>query len=324
MFNQIHKKIVFQLMSIFFFLFIFTNVAMCDVVTKMQVSFKGYNIYAPSILLNSYREIDFYSLWYSGWQKQSNYDTIYYRASLNGSNWSDPYKIISPMDIGPNYIHVGDPNVTKHFNKTNQTWQYTMFYTACMEPCNQEDNEIWSAVSNNGLKWVHHQMLLAGPPGPAEPSAIIDPSYDGTFWKVYYVDRLDPIKVKMARVDADRHAFAVSVVYQPANILGALANPEVRKLNNTWNLFFNFYIGDPLDHVLICKSGSASNEQWNNDYDIVIDNNHSDISSTTTPGILPINDNEYLLFFGLVHLSDDYSCNLAKHSSIHQWTFSMD
>jgi len=324
MFNQMLKKIIFQLISIFFFLFILTNIAICDTATKMQVSFEGYNIYAPSILLNSYWGIDFYSLWYSGWQKQNSYDSIYYRSSLNGSHWSNPYKIISPMDIGPDYIHVGDPNVTKHFNETNQTWQYTMFYTACLEPCNQENNEIWSAVSNDGLNWMYHQILLAGPSGPAEPSAIIDQNDDGTFWKVYYVDRLDATKVKMVRVDTDRHAFAVSVVYQPANRLGALANPEIRKLNNTWALFFNYYIGDPLDYVLICRSNSVSNEKWNNDYDLVINNQDSDISSTTTPGILSINDNEYLLFFGLVNRSDDYSCDLAKHSSIHQWTFSMD
>ena len=86
-------------------------------------------------------------MWYGGWQSDSDYpnDKIYYRTSTDNINWLAPATVLRPADVSPNAYHVNDPTVTKHFNTATSAYQYTMFFTVCMNPCADDATELWSA-----------------------------------------------------------------------------------------------------------------------------------------------------------------------------------
>lgn len=291
-----------------------TSVAYADTVLQMHALFGGTNIYAPTVILDGAT----YKMWYGGWQVPGAQDKIYFRTSANNSNWSAPMTVLVPSQIGPGVLHVNDPSVTKHFNQTNGQLQYTMFYTVCMLPCEQQDNQIWSSTSSNGITWTHHQPLLNDAVGSAEPSAIIEPGAGG-FWKVYYVDRLDATKVKMIRVDGNRNRVSEpQVVYQHSG--GAISGVEVRQIGGTWHLFFNAFFVDKVD---IYRTESASNELWPSAFTILIENSGPAFCGTLTPGVLPASDVQYDLYYGLTPRSADGSCNLTQQQSIQRWRFAL-
>jgi hypothetical protein len=254
-------------------IFVALSVTSADTIISENSMFTGFNIYSPTVIYDN----GVYKMWYGGWQTQSDYphDKIYYRTSTDNVHWSPSITVLTPADIGSNVAHVNDPSVTKHFNTTNGQWQYTMFYTICINTCHQADNQIWSSVSTDGINWKFNQTLLAGSPGPSEPSAVVEaPQLNGGFWKVYYEDRLDQPKIKMVSVDGNRHAVSgsVLVVYTlPPNVgVGvSIANPEVKLVNGTWQLFFNAYLPTEAD---IYKVESTSNASWPSSYEILIQN----------------------------------------------------
>ncbi len=308
-----------------------TTAARADTVLDTRSLFGGRNPYAPTVILDG----GTYKMWYSGWQTQADYpnDRIYYRTSVDNTSWSAPLTVLQPASIGPSVTHVGDPSVTKHFNGVSGTWQYTMFYTVCVNPCEQQHNQVWSSVSSDGINWHTHIPLLQSGSGPAEPSAIIDPQGDGTFWKVYYLDRFDPLRVKMVRVNGNRNGFAVQVVYtyprQPVDI-NVISSAEVRPINGKWQLFFNAFQGPagnpggvPLMRVDLYKVESFSNESWgSNPYEVLISNGGPTHCATTTPGVLPAGGTDYHLYFGLVPRNADGTCmDLSTHNSIQRWTW---
>jgi hypothetical protein len=211
-------------------------------------------------------------MWYGGWQDTNvnqGHDFIYYRDSADNYNWSSFVIVLEPWQVTSNAMHVNDPSVTKHFNTTNGQWQYTMFYTLCVSPCtSQSQNEIWSTTGPDGIHWYNHQLLLSGSLGPAEPAAIIDPQPDGTFWKVYYADRNDATKMKMASVNGNRTAINVQVVF--TNPGGqAISSPEVRNVNGVWDLWFNVHFTNELD---IYKTTSSVNTSWPSSDQVLIQN----------------------------------------------------
>lgn len=292
--------------------------AHADSVLSMNYAIGGRNIYASSLLADN----GAYVMWYGGWQSDGDLpnDKIYMATSPDDNTWTTNGMVLYPQQVAPNAVHVNDPSVTKHFNAATGTWQYTMFYTVCVNSCGQADNQIWSSVSSDGVYWVNHQQLLAGPSGPAEPSAVIDPQSDGTFWKVYYVDRMDPTNVKVAYVNGNRGATAVSYAYFGPG--GAIANPEVQNFNGKWHLFFNAYFATSdgrMDHADIYKVESATNTSWSGPPEVLISNTGPTYCGTFAPGVLPVGGNQYDMFFGLTARAADGTCPTSEQRSIQRW-----
>jgi len=293
-----------------------------DTVLEMNSLFSGLNIYAPSTLY----VVDTHYLWYSGWQSAADWpnDNIYFRSSLDGLDWSDPITVITPEDV-PGIYHVGDPSVAPAWDAVNERITFVMFYTACLDPCTyQSDNEIWSAVSEDGINWSGHRPLVANGMGAAEPSALFALGAlggGGAAWEVYYVERLDAQLVKLARVDIDRNVIDTQVVYRHATGgTEAISGVHVGRFNNRWNLFFNVFYGTPLDRVDIYKTESISRYSFPELGIPQIENQGPDFCATLTPSALPLQDGEYALYFGLVPRQPDGSCNLADRSeAVHVW-----
>jgi len=143
----------------------------------MRTIFRGNNIYAPDVMADNFgRGVPIYRMWYGGWQEENqDEDFIYHRTSWDRANWSDWKPLITPDQVMYDYnvlhhpneepvavSHINDPSVTKHYNSTSGSAQYTMFYTICGEvPCgDQRHTEVWSAVSSDGYGWSHHEPVL--------------------------------------------------------------------------------------------------------------------------------------------------------------------
>lgn len=286
----------------------------CIACKKTTTLFSGRNVYAPTLM----RDGQEYKMWYGGWQTDGDFpnDRIYYRTSSDNQTWSAPVTVLTPSQIpapsGKTVVHVNDPSVTKHQNAVNGVWQYTMFYTVCVAPCEQRDNQIWSAVSADGITWEYPQALLAGDTGPSEPSAIVD-SGTGGFWKVYYVDRLNATKVQMATVTGDRQATAVQIVYSGSQ---TLSGSEVRFFNGKWHLFNNLFSAD---HVDIGVTTSNDNTLWQSALQPLFTNTNTGRCATVAPGVLPAEGNQYDLYFGLSSGMVAGSCDLSKQQSIQRW-----
>jgi hypothetical protein len=321
---------------------LFSGAAFCahaDTLVQSQTVFAGRNIYGPSLLVDGV-----YKMWYSAWQDDSvkDHDTIYYRESVDNVNWG-PYLIsysikdieaaLDKAGVQPSYngrfTHITDPSVTKHINSVTGKAQYTMFFTACIsavstERCNdQTGNEIWSAVSDDGRNWLHPQQLIGGVPEvhASEPSAIIDPQPDGTFWKVYYDDRADSTKVMLVGVDGNR-----KVVRQYGPVISAnktLANPEVRYFNGKWHLFANVYNGKPLTTADVYKATSTDNTQFPlSSVQPVIVNSGAPFCGTVAAGVLPVGGNQYDLYFGLIpNAAAGTACDMAGNKYIARYRF---
>jgi len=264
------------------------------------VVFYGRNIYSPTLINDG-----IHKMWYGGWQDEDDYpsDNIYYRTSTDNSSWSEPQTVLTPEQIPVPAVHVNDPSVTKHWNELAASWQYTMFYTVCVPPCNQSDNQIWSSVSSDGTNWSNHQLLLSG--GAAEPSAV----FEGGSWAVYYVHRLDAQKAKKAKVAGDRTLISVQTVYTDPNFI---ANVEVKFFDGEWHLFFNRWGADPIRGD-IYKSVSSSNSSWSG-YHLLIENK-GEVCTTTAPGVLA-DGPHYDLYFGHHHRLSNGGCPLDMHTSI--------
>lgn len=291
------------------------GLAFADTVLQMNWLFSGTNIYSPTVLLDD----GVYRMWYGGWQNSNQWDTqdlIYYRYSSDNLNWSSQTTVLTPAGVSPYAYHVNDPSVTKHFNTANGQWQYTMFFTVCVNSCTvQSDNEIWSATSADGINWFYPQVLLQGSSGPAEPSAIIDPQSDGTFWKVYYADRNDDTKIKMASVNGNRAAINTQVVYT-ISTGQAISSPEVRNVNGVWDLWFNVHLATEVD---LYKTTSSSNTSWPSNYQVLIQNTGPSYCGTITPGVLPESSGQYNLYFGLTVRQPNGNCDLRYNQSIQKW-----
>jgi hypothetical protein len=294
---------------IFFLLLSVSDYAFSDTPESISSLFSGKNIYAPSVLSDGQ-----YKMWYGGWQTQADYpnDLIYYRSSANNETWSSPVVVLRPIDIGTNVVHVNDPSVTKHFNQSNGKWQYTMFYTVCVSPCNQQDNQVWSSTSPDGTHWGNHKVLLAGGFGSAEPSAILQTGINGAFWRVYYVDRTDASRVKFVNVNGNREAISTAIAYTHP---GTISGVEVRYINNQWQMFFNVFYTDRVD---IFKTISSTNDTWVN-FEPLIVNTGATFCGTLTPAILDAGPGKYFLYFGLTKREINGSCDLTKQTSIEKW-----
>ncbi|MBI3728306.1 MAG: hypothetical protein HY254_08220 [Burkholderiales bacterium] len=231
--------------------------------------------------------------------------------------------------------HVTDPSVTRHVNAVNGQVQYTMFFTVCVpNTCHvQTGNEIWSAVSNNGIDWLYPKPVISGPVVAAsEPSAIIDPQPDGTFWKVYFDDRNDPEKGKVKLVTVNGNRDATATDYQTVfNFPGAtVANPEVRYFNNQWHLFANVY-GSALDSsgnaytttANIYKVTSSNNMSFpKTNPQLIVMNAGVPYCGSVAPGVQAAGGNQYDIYFGLIpNSAAGQACNMAANRYMVRYRF---
>jgi hypothetical protein len=295
---------------------LFAGVAFADTVLRMDWLFNGAAIYSPTLIRDPQNGL--YKMWYGGWQDTNvnqGHDFIYYRDSADNYNWSGFVIVLEPWQVTSNAMHVNDPSVTKHFNTSNGQWQYTMFYTLCVSPCSQSQNEIWSSTGADGIHWYNHQLLLSGPLGPAEPAAIIDPQPDGTFWKVYYADRGDDTKMKMASVNGNRTATKVQVVFtSPGGQV--ISSPEVRNVNGVWDLWFNVHFANEVD---IYKTTSNVNTSWPSSDEVLIQNSGPTYCASLTPGVLPESNGQYDMYFGLTSRQSNGGCLFQFTPGIVKW-----
>lgn len=292
-----------------------------DSLIESRALFSGANIYSPTVLTDGAT----HKMWYSAWQVAGNFnDRIYYRTSTDRNTWSAYQEVLSPAMLGSNVTHVTDPSVTKHWNALSGQYQYTMFYTVCMkfppqQTCDpQAGNQVWSSVSSNGIQWSGHKVLLSSGLGSAEPSAIIDQQADGSFWKVYYEDRLHAGVIKVAKVDGNRNAISTAIVYTSNE---TMANPEVQYFNGQWHLFFNVYTGSFNGYPLrgdIKKAIGATNTSFYNAQTLIA-NSGAPFCATIGPGITPVSGNTYDLYFGLNPTQPNGTCDFTKNTAIHRW-----
>jgi hypothetical protein len=302
------------------------STATADRLVEARTLFTGRNIYAPAVidsaapspnpfapLLNVFGR---YAMWYGGWQSESDepHDKIYRRVSQDNSVWSDPVTVVTPAQLPGSHVHVNDPSVTV----TNRARPYTMFFTACSDPCGiAEGSEIWSAESSDGIAWTGFRRLRAHWSHPAEPSAVWAPS-GRQVWKLYYTDRSECDKVRVVSVDAEREAFDVRTVYHATQPLTCALNPEVKRFNGTWHLFYN---GSPVGGGFsIEEAGSSSNAGWSG-YVPLIQNNGPRYCATVAPGVLPAGGADYDLYFGLTPRQPDGTCRVDDQRSIERWRF---
>jgi len=100
----------------------------------------------------------------------------------------------------------------------------------------------------------------------------------------------------------------------------AIANPEVKLVSGTWQLFFNTYFTTEKD---IYKVESNSNTSWPSSYEILIQNGGPTFCATMSPGVLLVTgtSSQYDLYYGLTPRQPDGSCILNEQKSIQRWRF---
>lgn len=310
------------------------TLASADTYINGQNVFDGKNVYGASVLNDGT-----YKMWHSAWQESwESQDTIYYRTSSDNASWSNAFPVYkaawleaSAPSMAGLVEHVTDPSVTRHVNGVTGQVQYTMFFTICKRPavgvpCDvQAGNEIWSVVSSDGVGWQYPQPLITGSSGKwaSEPSAVIDQQPNGTFWKVYYDDRVDSTKVKMVGVDGNRNVvYDYGAVLTTSNPPMTLANPEVKYFNGQWHLFVNHYV--PNGTVAnIYKVTSSSNESFSvGAAQGIVINGGVPYCGTVAPGVLPVGGNQYDIYFGLIENSiPGATCNMSANKHMVRYRF---
>lgn len=304
----------------------------CQVVIDQKAAFSGRNVYAPTIIYDDQSSL--YKMWYGGWQSDSDYpnDKIYYRTSRDGEAWSAPTTIMQPSQIPVASEHVNDPSVTKHYNTAARAYQYTMFFVNCIKPCTENShNQIWSAVSGDGINWGSFQVVL-GEVGASTPSAVIDQGNDNGFFSLYYINTAEnnnnPKTVLRARVDGNRHAISTSAAFTYTNDSGNIANPEVRRVGSIWSLVFNVYHTVPgASHstadIFIARSSTSTYWPVASEKSLISNDPSGPFCNSIAPGILPReSEGKFWLYFSSSPYSPGVpSCNPTDNTAIQRWVF---
>lgn len=311
-----------------------SSVSHAQTVTSMQNIFSGPNIYANNVIYDS--QDGMYKMWYGGWQSniQSN-DYIYYRASFDGITWYPVYfPILTPEALQSKYKlrtgetinvqHVNNPSVTKHFNVTNGQYQYTMFFTVCVYPCNAADNQIWSMVSSDGVNWdypiklaLNFQDNSGGPIAANVVQSTNGPA--GTFWRVQTgVSVGSGNSIYLIHVSGDRVALDnPTKVFTSSS--GLAQNPSRIYVDGKYYMFFNSantYGGYNVNYVT-----SSDDETWGGET-VLIAVNNSPICAAQTPQALATGMSTFNLYMSW-SLSSSGTCNFAANSNVVLWQWSI-
>lgn len=282
-------------------------VASADSLLSFGGLFTGRNIYSPNTQAVSGGQV----MWYGGWQTQADQttgDKIYRRTANSAGTWSAPTTVLTAASMPggtASWRHVNDPSVTQ----TNKALPYTMFFTACRNPCGIASGaELWSAESANGVSWTNLKKLLGGWPHPAEPAAIVEPS-GSQIWKVYYTDRAECQKIKVVSVNAARDAFNVRTVHSTSQSFSCLLNPEVRFFNGNWHLF---YERDTLSITRdVEEAESSSNTSFSSFSTLIEFDENPTYCAAIGPGVRPVGGTDYDLDLGLTTRRPDGSCDVS-------------
>lgn len=293
----------------------------------------GQNVYSPSVVYQNGK----YLMYYGGQQNAGTaiYDQIYLKTSTDKINWSAPIALFSAKDISPRGVHANDPSVVIN------GLQYTMFYTYTESEHEQNQTQIYSAISTDGIHWAYHKPLLSG--GPGEPSAITDQTLEG-MWLVYFVDRTFPTQVRRVRVNYKREAVGtaeIAFAAPMARSIKTISSPEVRFFNGVWQLFFNQFENNGVDLYKITSSNNLTWEQytyypgpdprWPNlgmrfalEHPITLivrASTDSNVCAAITPALFPTSSssNLYDLYFGMSLRYPNGSCPIYPVGQIMRW-----
>ena len=287
-------------------------------------------MYSPDVLADP--SGNGYIMWYGGWQTQQTvdsgqFDTIYRRtAPTPNGPWSDPTTEIVASQVAPQITEVNDPSVS--ITSVNGSLQYTMFFTSlqckpgtpgCSTVLQLAANgQVWSATSADGINWGSFQPVNIPDPqhsGVASPSVVLQPS-GAQQWLVYYGSGC---LIGVASVDANRNVLSSSIVYTGPGTQ-CMANPFVFQSGTTWHMFFDVLEPTSIDSFRfdVWKTSSASPTDWSGATSTPVDIvNGVQQCAAITSAVLPVSDNQFDLYFGLVVPSISGVCNdLTQSKSI--------
>jgi hypothetical protein len=290
----------------------------------------GRDVYSPDVLPDPGG--NGYIMWYGGWQTQQTvdsgqFDTIYRRtAPTPNGPWSDPTTEIVASQVAPQITEVNDPSVS--VTSVNGSVQYTMFFTSLLcKPgtpgCTTvlqlaANGQLWSATSADGINWASFQPVNVPDPqhsGVASPSVVLQPS-GAQQWLVYYGSGC---LIGVASVDVNRNVLSASIVYTGPGTQ-CMANPFVFQSGTTWHLFFDVLEPTSIDSFRfdVWKTSSLSPTNWSGSTStpVVIVNGVQQCAAITS-AVLPVGDNQFDLYYGLVVPSISGICNdLTQSKSI--------
>ncbi|MEA2757318.1 MAG: hypothetical protein QOJ54_3607 [Aliidongia sp.] len=317
-------------------------------------AFTGSNIYAPFVMFDQQSNV--YKMWYGGWQTlgQVN-DDIYYKTSTDGVTWGSSFTtVMSPTIFNQalasagvsspgNVVHTNNPTITKFLNLANNTFQYTMFFTIGLST-GTFPSQIWSMVSGDGINWslpvpfnpgsnfapdtssAVYVVQSNGQPQPGDPAS--------TVWHLYFENDMNLNHLYMSYIDGNRKIVQNTtpiVVYNSPN--QGIFNPNVVKIGNTWNLFFNSFNSyttpvenffNTLDEYEVI---SNTNTSWSatqvQELTFAKDNSPSlgGICAIVAPSVLPLSTTSYRMYFGQVNFQPNTECDLTKNNQIDEWTW---
>ncbi|HWD51109.1 MAG TPA: hypothetical protein VG412_01815 [Acidimicrobiales bacterium] len=292
--------------------------------------FTGRDVYSPDVLADPGG--NGYIMWYGGWQTQQQvdagqFDTIYRRtAPTPDGPWSDPTAEIVASQVAPQVTEVNDPSVS--ITSVGGSVQYSMFFTSLIcKPgspgCSTvlqlaANGQLWSATSADGITWGTFQPVDVPDPqhlGIASPSVVLQPSGDQK-WLVYYGSGC---LIGMASVDANRNVLTSSIVYAGPGTQ-CMANPFVFQSGTTWHMFFDVLEPTSIDAFRfdVWKTSSPSPTNWSGatSSPVIVVNGVQQCAAITS-AVVPINDNQFDLYYGLVVPSISGVCNdLTQSQSI--------
>ena len=312
----------------------------------------AYNWYSPQVFFDA--QAGLYKMYFGGRTTQAqSYDSIYYSVSADSINWSTPQEILNPAVVQAKFRawttgdsqaepfksmtidEVNDPFVTKHFNTTNNQYQYTMFFTACINGCGvQSNNRIWSMTSVDGINFDFPQPAKISGEGvnvwAAQPSALVVAGTDGAaFWYVYHENR-NPAngadhKAYLTKVTGARTAIAgvsPQAVFTETrgNGAGQVSAVNVVQRGSQWDLIFNQYM--PNDITNVYRVSSASKTSWTGASTAVIANNNSPYCATLTPSAVPVSSTQYILFTSLITYNPNPPAGTSKCDFWHNQSIS--
>jgi hypothetical protein len=267
-------------------------------------------------------------MWYGGWQSEADYphDKIYYRESKDSISWSAPRTVLEPSQLPIANFHVNDPSVVVTLNSITKKIQYTMFYTVCVGTCTKNsENQIWSSVSSDGLRWIRHKPLIRTE-GAAVPSAVAFDGAGQSEWRVYYSNtsesRDTPKHIYMAVVDANRNILTKDKVAYTYLGPGVIANPEVRKIAGVWNLLFNVYHTRPgakrnTADIYLAQSPNPTHWRAGSERPLIVNDPKGPVCAPVAPTVLSFHGS-LLLQFGQARYGTSGACDFSVFETMRQ------
>ena len=200
--------------------------------------FKGYDIYAPTIV----REDTIWKQWFAGWMTEADlpWDRMFYSTSKDsGSTWTEPELAFTIENV-----QVNDPSVLRLWDKEYSRYYYQMYYTYYPSGLGDPTNHIAVSTSLDGLSWSHHGVLIGADNGMDMDGAWAPSAYtmDSTASEVYlYFHNNHPDgQIFRTTLSSSGLSFDKSSTIAVISSGGLRANPDVsRSPDGSWWMFYN-------------------------------------------------------------------------------------